>query len=539
MKTGKQSAGYLLAGGMTLVLFAAQAVLMSATLAHAGGLVATLALSALYALVFGGAMAAYVHMERPDRGTLAFAGGFAALAMLARVSMLDFVTADYVSFLSGWVEAFRTGGFAMLAQNVGDYNLLYQYILLLISQSPLHDLYLIKFVTVVFDYALALVMMRAAGRFGGEKAKLPVFLTMLVLPTTLLDGACWGQCDSVYAFFVVSSLYLLATDRPTRSAIMLSVAFAFKLQTIFFFPVVLLGLLHRKFKLRHAIAFFAAYVVTMTPALAAGRSFMDALSVYANQSMGQYYDRLTYNAPNLYLFFPMLEFASSQEFTWMRYIAGIDGKGLSGYLDPNLFPDLQRAALYACVVLTLIVVIYWLIHWKEITMDMALPFALFFAIFLPFVMPKIHERYFYLADMLAILYASSRRDRRFMPLLVVGASLMSYVPYLMRQRPIDERWLAMMMLAALCIVSRDILTQMRINRVACAAGPDMPETDAGAQTTFMKEASAEAAEESAAEETPAAENRAEEIAVEEISAEEIAADGMPADDAAQRGGDEA
>ena len=154
----------------------------------------------------------------------------------------------------------------------------------------------------------------------------------------------------------------------------------------------------------------------------------------------------------------------------MRYIEGIDGKGLNGYLHPDLFPDLQHAALYACVVLTLIVVIYWLMHWKEITPDMTLELALFFAIFLPFVMPKIHERYFYLADMLAILYAFKHARRRFMPLLVVGASLMSYVPYLMRQRPIDERVLALMMLAALMIVSRDLLTRMRKNRAWAAKG---------------------------------------------------------------------
>jgi len=470
MKKQERLRSLAIAGGMTLALFAAQAVFMNSFLLHVNGAAQAAGLSALFALVYGIVMVAYVYLEKPKTGTLAFVGGFTMLTMLARVSMLDFITADYVSFLSGWVEMFRQGGFATLAQNVGDYNLLYQYILLIIAKVPLHDLYLIKLVTVIFDYMLALVMMCAAGRFGGEKAKLPVFLVMMILPTTLLGGACWGQCDSVYAFFVVSSLYLLATDRPTRSAIMLSIAFAFKLQTIFFFPVVLLGLLHKKFKLRHALAFFAAYVVTMMPAMAAGRSFVDALSVYANQSMGQYYDRLTYNAPNLYLFFPMLEFASGQEFTWMRYIEGIDGKGLNGYLNPDLFPDLQHAALYACVVLTLIVVVYWLIHWKEITMDMVLPFALFFAIFLPFVMPKIHERYFYLADMLSILYASSRRDRRFMPLLVVGASLMSYIPYLMRQRPIDERWLAIMMMAALCIVSHDLLDQMRKNRIKLSAG---------------------------------------------------------------------
>ena len=460
----------ILAGGMTLALFLAQTALMRGTLVYVESAGQAFALSALFALVYGGAMGAFAHLERPKPGTLAFVGVFAALTMLARVSMLDFVTADYVSFLSGWTQAFREGGFAMLAENVGDYNLLYQYALLLISQMPLHDLYLIKLFTVIFDYALALAMMRAAGRFGTERAKLPVFLIVMALPTTLLDGACWGQCDSVYVFLIVSSLYMLATDRPTRSAVFLALAFAFKLQTIFFFPVVLLGLIHKKYRLRHAAAFFAAYLVTMLPALIAGRPFMDALSVYANQSMGQYYDRMSYNAPNLYLFFPMLEFASSQEFTWMRYIAGIDGEGTNAYLTADLMPDLQSAALYACVLLTLIVVIYWLIHAREITMDMTLELALFFAIFLPFVMPKIHERYFYLADMLSILYAAKRTDRRFMPLLVVGASLMSYVPYLMRQRPIDERFLALMMFAALIVISRDLLIRMRQNRVRLAKG---------------------------------------------------------------------
>lgn len=469
MEDNSRRRGMLLALGMTLALFAVQAALMGGWLSHISGAGQALALSALFALVYGGTMIAFVCLERPKTGTLVFAGAFAAVTMLARVSMLDFVTADYTSFLTLWVNMFREGGFHMLAENVGDYNLLYQYFLLLVSKAPLHELYLIKLLTVLFDYLLALAMMRAAGRFAGEKAALPVFLTVMALPTALLDGACWAQCDSVYVFFIVMSLYFLETDRPMRSAIFLSVAFAFKLQTIFFFPVVLLGLIHRKYRLRDAVAFFVAYLVTMLPALIAGRPFFDALSVYANQSMGQYYDRLSYNAPNLYLFFPMLEFASSQEFTWMRYIDGIDGEGTNGFLNPDLMPDLQHAALYACVILVLIAVVYWLMHWREITLDMTLEFALFFAIFLPFVMPKIHERYFYLADMLSILYAARHPRRRFMPLLVAGASLMCYVPYLTRQRPIDERVLALMMLAALVIVSRDLLARMRENRAALTA----------------------------------------------------------------------
>jgi len=460
----RQSRNFSVAGGFSLALFFALSLIIASHLEHAGGVFETMALSGLYTAVFAGASTAIVQMKKPAPGELLFALAYMALMLVARVCMLDFVTADYNAFLSGWVQTFREGGFHMLAEDVGDYNLLYQYVLLLISKMPLHDLYLIKLLSVVFDFALALVMMRAAQAFAHERAGLPVLCIVLALPTVLTDGALWGQCDSVYVFFIVLSLYLLETNRPTPSAAALAVAFAFKLQTIFFFPVVLLGLIHRRFHWRHAVVFFAAYAATLIPALIAGRSFADALMIYARQSVGQYYDRMSYNAPNLYLFFPMIEFKGTQEFTLLRYLPGIDAGATQPYLTEPMMKAIQGAALYGCVILTLLAVIYWLVHWQEITPDMTLGFALFFALFLPFVMPKIHDRYFFLADMLSVLYAARHKHRRFMPLLVVGASFMCYVPYLMRQNPIDERWLAGMMLLALTVVSRDLLAGMKKNR---------------------------------------------------------------------------
>ena len=470
MKGNERARSLMIVSGMTLAVFALQTALIRGFLLHIEGMGQALGLSALFTLVYAGVMGAFAVREKPEARVLLFIGVFTAVTMIARVSMLDFETADYRSFLSGWLDAFRTGGMKQLAEGVGDYNLIYQYFLLIITKVPLFELYLIKYISVVFDYALAYVMMLAAGRFGGEKAKLPVFLTTMILPTVLVDGACWGQCDSVYVFFVVLCLYMLSTDRPVRSAAALAVAFAFKLQTIFFFPVVLLGLMHKRYKLRHAAVFFAAYVATMIPALIAGKPFMEAVSVYASQSMGQYYDRLTYGAPNLYMFFPMMEFSVGQPFKWMRYLPGIDAQARNPYINPDLFPDLQHAALYACVILTLIVVVYWLMHWKEITPDMMLDLAMFFAIFLPFVMPKMHERYFFMADLLSVLYAAKYARRRYLPLLVVGASMTSYCSYLMRQVPIDQRVSALMMLAALAVVSHDLLARMRRNRAQLAKG---------------------------------------------------------------------
>lgn len=152
-------------------MFAALAAYIRVNLAYAGTWGQTLALSALFALTAGGAMAAYAALEKPDGRTLALVGGVMALTMAARVSMLDYISSDYQSFLVLWLDAFRKGGFATLGENVGDYNLIYQYILLLISKAPLKDLYLIKLFSVIFDYALALSMARRGRPFRWRKGE--------------------------------------------------------------------------------------------------------------------------------------------------------------------------------------------------------------------------------------------------------------------------------------------------------------------------------------------------------------------------------
>ena len=454
----------LAAAGMFLAL----AVGPVRTLSMAAGLRERAAIAAVLTLAFTGTLACCDRDCRLGRRQFWLAALVLGFSVLARAAMLDFRSADYDSFLSKWVAYFRETGVRALGENVGDYNLLYQYALFVISRLPVFDLYAIKLLTILFDYALAVAMMKAAGALAGGEARLPMLLIIPLVPTVLLDGACWGQCDSVYAFAVILSFYALQTGHPWRSAALLALAFAFKLQTIFFFPVVLLALLCGRYRVRHAAAFFAAYLVTMIPAMLAGRSFAGALSVYASQSMGQYYHRLTYNAPNLYLFFPMLEFASSQEYTWMRFIDGVDWAGTNAFLTEDLFPTLQHAVLIAAALLMLAVVVWWLMHRREVKWDMALNFALFFAIFIPFILPKIHDRYFFLAEMLSLLYAAQRTDRRFLPMLTIGASLGSYMTFMTRQRPVDERILALMMLAALVIAGRDLVAGMRANR-ACAA----------------------------------------------------------------------
>ena len=151
------------------------------------GLTGTLLLAVLLALALRRRMA-------PAAFLAACAGAVAAL--LVRLHMFDQVSADYASFLERWVDTFREGGFGMIREEIGDYNLPYLYILALIAKSPISDLYLIKLVSVAFDFALALMMMETVHRFIDERASLPVFLVVLALPTVWWNSAYWAQWES-------------------------------------------------------------------------------------------------------------------------------------------------------------------------------------------------------------------------------------------------------------------------------------------------------------------------------------------------------
>ena len=418
-------------------------------------------LGALLSLMMTGVLLGCVHSAEGEAKRFAPMALLSLAAFAARMAFLDNVTSDYESFLSQWVAVFREGGFSMLAQEIGDYNLPYQYILALIARSDVHDMYLIKLVSVAFDFALALMMAAVTQRFIDRRLSLLVFAGVLFSPTVLLNGAYWAQCDALYVFFVIASLYLMLRDRPVGSVICMAVAFSFKLQTIFFFPMALFGLLHRKYRPRHALVFPLTYLCTLIPALALGRSLSSALMVYVNQSVGQYFERLTYNAGSLYQFFPTLFIGDDSAYRHFFMIAPEIMQETEAYLNEANMKDLQSAAMVFCVVAVLAPTAYIVAHRKRLKLNQVWGVALLSATFIPFVMPKMHDRYFFMAEMFALLYAARWPRRWWMPVCVTAASFICYAPFLMRQRPIPTQVATLLNLAVIIGVARDMYASMR------------------------------------------------------------------------------
>ncbi len=424
----------------------------------------------MFAGLFIGAMAACLLLRRKmDWPRFLFVAALMMVALLIRIAVFNQVTADYSNFLSNWVKTFRLEGTKALAKEVGDYNLPYQYILLLISKVNLNPMYLIKFVSVMFDFALAILAMCTVERFISKDHGHVVLAVLLLLPTYWFNGAFWAQCDTIYCFFVLACVYAMLVDRPVLSVTLLTIAFSFKIQTIFFFPIVLLALWGKKYKLRHALVFVGVYLISLAPALLCGRSLVSALSIYIRQT-GQYNDRLTFNAANIYQFMPFGELGSQPVYmAILKYIPGVSPTQVNEWYTLETIKYLLSALVPYAGILVLGAVYYLFNRRKWVNMNQIWRLSLAFTLLIPMVLPKMHDRYFALAELFAVLYAIRYPKRWYIPVMVTFSSFMSYLPFLARERPLDLRIAATIMVAATGLVLYDVMHELRTAKAADSA----------------------------------------------------------------------
>ncbi len=329
-----------------------------------------------------------------------------ALAFFLRVLMLDHQTADYQDFLSRWVAAFRdNGGFAAIKLPIGNYNAPYLYFLAAISCLPMPDLYMIKLVSILFDVVLAWGGMRLVRTLCPGRSVRPLFCfcVLLLLPTALLNGAFWGQCDSLYSGLVLHALACALDGRPCLSAALLGVAFSFKLQTIFLVPLWGALWLTGRMKFRHLFCFPAGYGAAILPALLLGKPLEDILGVYLGQT-AEGAGTLCYNAASMYAFLPY----------------GAEPNERIGAL-------LGIAAAFL-LVLALLAGLFFLRERAD--SQVLLAAALVMAIGVPFLLPYMHDRYFFLADVLAAAWTCVLPRHIPCAVMVELSSLLAYCNYL-------------------------------------------------------------------------------------------------------------
>ncbi len=316
-----------------------------------------------------------------------------------RFAGLEFLSIDMRVFLLGWYDKLATNGFAALREPFSNYTPPYLYLLFFVTKTAglIPKIVGIKLLSIGFDFLNAFLIYKILKiRFPQGAMALIGASAFFLLPTVLVNSAYWGQSDSTYVFFLLACLFFLIKQRPLPAMISLGVSFAFKAQAAFLAPLIFLLILKRKIPWLYLGIVPAVYVLLMIPAALMGRPFVELLTVYLNQE--EMYSALSMHAPNLYLIFPQ-----------------------------SMHP---AAIVLLGIIVALIVALVWVSAYidkvHEFTPQVILLFALMSAALMPFFLPKMHERYFYLADVTSFLVAFYFRRGW---LLALGYQLTSGLAY--------------------------------------------------------------------------------------------------------------
>ena len=353
-------------------------------------------------------------MSRSEYGPPLVLGLTVGAALAVRWWWLPVVSGDYTMFLARWyAELAAAGGLPGLAVSIGNYNTPYLTLLALLTYLPVEPLVAIKGLSVVFDLVLAGFAYAIVREVRPEARWLPTptVAAVLLLPTVTLNGAAWAQCDAIYAAFTLASPYFLITRRPWAACACFGLAFAVKLQAVFFLPVLgpvlVVVLILLRLRLRTLLAVPTAFLAALLPALLAGRGLLSQLAIYPAQVTGSSSGRrpgpyaFTWNAPTPYAWLP------------------------AGAEDVWLAVGLALAALVA-----LGFGIWLLARRRPLTPPQLLLLAATATLVVPVLLPEMHERYFYLAEVLTVLAAFV--DRRYVVVagLLQVASVSTYLRYL-------------------------------------------------------------------------------------------------------------
>ena len=337
-----------------------------------------------------------------DWADILYLAAITAIGLAIRVILRVVTTMDWEMYWDPWISDLKEMGFSYLATDRYDYAPSFVYILWVISKLPINPMTAYKSIHIVLDFAAAGVMGRMAAEVTGSKSKgICAYGVMLLVPTIWADSALWAQCDIIFMLFVLLCFYCLFREKPGAAMFFYGMAFAFKLQSLFIFPFLVILWVNKKIKIQHFLWIPGLYFLSIIPAWIAGRPLIELINIYMAQGAQDVWS-LSIKWANIYQIignkYFLLEYAEAG--TWL----------ILGILMCIMFAMAQKR--------------------YRITNEFTVQTALFFAILTPYILPHMHERYGCLADILAILYAVMNRKRFYIPIVQILISFNCYMAYL-------------------------------------------------------------------------------------------------------------
>ena len=341
--------------------------------------------------------------------------GIIIFALFIRIAGFQFVSKDYNTWIIPWIKHLSLNGhFFGIATIKSDYLPFYLYFLSIISFLPQNFwLPCVKIFSCIFDFILAFIIGKIVFNIYKSKLRaLSSFALILLCPTVFLNSGIWAQCESIYTVFVFLSLLLFLEKKTTLALFFYGLAISIKIQAIFIFPFIIFLYFERTFTFNKLLYFFAGFITTIIIGLPFG-AHIQMLRAYFRQ-LTSYSDSLTYNAPSV---FALLT------------------------INNNVMLISRISIIFVFIIMFgMLLLIIKNINNKRINDNyqqiaiMHITCFFFCSLIVPFFLPRMHERYFYIAEIASILYAVIIPKRWYISLLIILPSCVTYFNFLFDNR---------------------------------------------------------------------------------------------------------
>lgn len=324
-----------------------------------------------------------------------------SLGLLLRALFLPAKTLDMDSYLL-WYNYILENGFGSIGSDYFGYNPPFIYLLALttLTRSFLHPIIAIKLIPLAFDILSAALVYRIV-RVQQPEGTSPLLAALIfwVAPTIMINSAFWGQTDSLYTSFLLLTVLLLLKERPMPAFFAFGLAFAIKAQAVLLAPFLGILFFKKRIPFKAFLIFPFVYAASFIPAILAGRPIATLFSTYGVQT--ETFASASKNAANPYFF--------------------VNEQG-------------YQIALYTGLVIAAILLLVWVMMYGfkkyEITKSNLILTALTSLAIVPYLLPKMHDRYFYPADVFSIILVFFFPKFWFVPVAYQTMSFLSYLPYL-------------------------------------------------------------------------------------------------------------
>lgn len=309
---------------------------------------------------------------------LPLVAAMAVFAMFWPISTSDIE----LSYVPWFQHIAQVGPASALSGPFGDYSPPYYY--LLAALSPVRgwfaDESIVKLASVTGSLMLALaarhllycLRVEDSGRWAAY---------LLLLPGVIFNAAVSASCDGLWAAAGVMAVAAAVQRRHPAMLVWCGIALAIKAQAIFAAPFVIGLLIARRVPLWQWPLVAAAMTAAYLPAIALGWPVADLFMIYFRQA--DFFDRLSLNAPNIWAIIQLLPLPNQSALATGGYAASlIAALGLIAMIARKSF---DGTTLLAAATLSVLLVAG--------------------------LLPRMHERYFFLADVLVFCWAAALRMR--------------------------------------------------------------------------------------------------------------------------------